>query len=57
MDKESENYSPLKCPVCKSDDMSREDIDEGNGFLSMYYICHNGHRWRETWKFVEYELV
>jgi hypothetical protein len=56
MSDESENYSPLKCPVCKSDDMSREDIDESNGFLSMYYICHDGHRWRETWKFVEYEL-
>jgi len=48
--------APLVCPVCSSDDMSRKDIFEDTD-LTIVYVCHEGHEWRESWEFKSYEVV
>ena len=48
--------APLVCPVCGSDDISRKDIFEDTD-LTVVYVCHEGHEWRESWEFKSYEVV
>lgn len=52
----SEKTAPLVCPVCGSDDMNRKDIFEDT-HLTVVYVCHEGHEWRESWEFKSYEVV